>query len=225
MLEQIGEEIWSAPQPLKLIGADIGTRTVIVRLSDGGLWVHSPARLFPDLRAAVDQLGPVRHIVAPSRFHHLFFRQWSDAYPEALKYGPPGLEKKRPDLKFDHLLDEATLPWSAEIGKELLEGVPEACEYDFFHHRSRTLIITDAFFYIPSPAGWWSGVVASLNGVSKFPTQSRVFRSFMKDRAAVAASFERMAEWPMENMTLCHHWVVRGDALAVFRKGTAWLRT
>ena len=51
---------------------DFGTRMTVVRLSDGGLFLHSPIRLDGGLRAQLDALGEVRAIVAPNRFHHLF---------------------------------------------------------------------------------------------------------------------------------------------------------
>jgi hypothetical protein len=35
----------------------------VVRLSDGSLWVHSPVALDGELRAGLDALGPVKHIV------------------------------------------------------------------------------------------------------------------------------------------------------------------
>jgi hypothetical protein len=34
------------------------TRSVIGRLSDGRLWIWSPVKLFDELRAEVDRLGP-----------------------------------------------------------------------------------------------------------------------------------------------------------------------
>ena len=40
------------------------TRMTVIRLPDGGLWLHSPTPLDDGLRAAIDALGPVAHIVA-----------------------------------------------------------------------------------------------------------------------------------------------------------------
>lgn len=42
-----------------------------------------------------------RYIVSGDTDHHFFLLQYKDAYPEAKLIGVQGLEKKRPDLKFD----------------------------------------------------------------------------------------------------------------------------
>lgn len=65
----------------------------------GCLWVHSPVELMPALKANLDALGPVRHIVAPNFWHTRYARQWKDAYPEATLYGCPGLLAMEPDKR------------------------------------------------------------------------------------------------------------------------------
>ena len=47
-LEPVGEGIWTAALPLELGLFQMGTRTTVVRLPDGGLFVHSPAKLDPE---------------------------------------------------------------------------------------------------------------------------------------------------------------------------------
>lgn len=42
---------------------------VAIKLADGSLWVHSPVELDVPLREALDQLGPVGHIVSPNYEH------------------------------------------------------------------------------------------------------------------------------------------------------------
>ena len=59
------------------------TRMTIVRLADGGLWVHSPTELSASLRGEVDALGRVRHLVAPNRIHYWWMEEWLAAYPGA----------------------------------------------------------------------------------------------------------------------------------------------
>jgi hypothetical protein len=83
----------------------------VIRLGNGGLFLHSPVPLDGALRAALDQLGQVRAILAPSKAHHLFVDDYVKEYPEAKLHGAPGLPEKRKDLKFDSILsDESTSP-------------------------------------------------------------------------------------------------------------------
>ena len=52
--------------PLRLPGGiELGTRCCLIRLSSGGVLVHTPGPLSDDVRRAIDSLGPVRALVAP----------------------------------------------------------------------------------------------------------------------------------------------------------------
>ena len=116
MLAATGKELWVETRRLRFAGVETGTRMTIARLADGGLFVHSPVALDARTREAVDALGPVRAIVAPSRFHHLYVGQWARAYPDAPIYACPGLERKRPELPWRGVLgDEAAPEWRGEL--------------------------------------------------------------------------------------------------------------
>ena len=90
MLQPFGEDIWIADGPVTATGGfRYGTRMVVIRLSDGGLFLWSPIPLSEPLRARIDDLGEVRHLVAPNALHHLFLGDWRRAYPAARLYAPP----------------------------------------------------------------------------------------------------------------------------------------
>lgn len=82
-LQPLADDLWTVRAPLKLGGLEIGTRMTVARLADGSLWLHSPVRPTADLTKELDALGPVRHIVAPSKMHHLFLMPFAEKYPEA----------------------------------------------------------------------------------------------------------------------------------------------
>ena len=83
----------------------------VIRLADGSLFVHSPIELTDTLRGEIDALGPVRHVVAPNSFHHLYVAPYRDAYPAARLYAAPGLVARRPKIPFDETLgDEPRRP-------------------------------------------------------------------------------------------------------------------
>ena len=64
---------------------ELGTRTTLVRLSDGGLWLHSPGPLTPTIQTWLEQNGPLRAIVAPNLFHHMFLAETAAAFPDAMQ--------------------------------------------------------------------------------------------------------------------------------------------
>src|SRR4051812_19272404 len=89
MLEQVHEALWVAEGDIvSFFGLSYPTRSVIARFENGDLWLWSPVKLTADLRAQVDRLGPVRHLVSPNKLHHLYLQEWKAAYPEALLWGP-----------------------------------------------------------------------------------------------------------------------------------------
>ena len=93
-----GPEIWLADGPVApFLGFRYPTRMAVIRLSDGGLFVWSPVALTDPIRAAIDRLGPVRHLVSPNALHHLFLGEWKSAYPAARLYASPRLRRKRRD--------------------------------------------------------------------------------------------------------------------------------
>ena len=117
MLEQRHEALWIAEGPMvSFVGAPYPTRSAIVRLEGGGLWVWSPVKLTADLRREVEQLGPVRHLVSPNKLHDLFLPEWKAAFPEAELWGPRSTIRKRRDLEFREPLREVPPPeWGADI--------------------------------------------------------------------------------------------------------------
>ena len=108
-LQPIGDGIWLAEgRIVNFYGFAYPTRSVIVRLEGGGLWVWSPIELTPDLKHLVDELGEVAHLVSPNKIHHLFLEDWSAAYPNARLWGPQSTIAKRGDLSFETPLEDSS---------------------------------------------------------------------------------------------------------------------
>src|SRR5579863_2199461 len=136
--KNLAPNLWVVDQPDFSTGiAKIGTRMTVIKLANGGLFLHSPTRLDDETKIALDALGEVRAVVAPSRAHHLFVGDYVKTWPggEALAklYGPPGLvgdikdfrarSGARPDLKLDAVLgDEPQSEWASEIDQHLFKG-------------------------------------------------------------------------------------------------------
>ncbi len=67
-LTPLAEAIWLGEGAIvDFYGFPYPTRCLVVRLADGGLWVWSPVELTADLRAEVEALGPVAHLVSPNK--------------------------------------------------------------------------------------------------------------------------------------------------------------
>jgi hypothetical protein len=227
MLNAFGQEIWTADGPeVAVLGFRYPTRMAIIRLPDGGLFVWSPIRLTDSLRAEVDAVGPVRHIVAPNSLHHLFLAEWKRACPEARVYAPPGLRKKRGDIVFDADLGRTPNPdWDGEINQVLMHGNLITAEVVFFHVRSGTVLFTDLIQQIPaSLLSGWRAMVAKLDLMTgPEPSVPRKFRVAFTNRRAARDSLEHILAWPAEKVLMAHGSPVEKDAPAFLRRAFGWL--
>lgn len=231
-LERVTDNLWTAQDTLRFLGLLLPVRMTVIRLEDGGLWLHSPLRPTDDLVAQVSALGPVQHLVAPSCMHHLFIGDWKSRFPDARMHGASGLAAKRPDLAFDAILGEAatTAParptwpaWSDDIDQLRIEGVPRLNESVFLHRPSRTLLVTDLVFNLTRLQGL-ARLAFSLMGASGRVAQSPEWRLFTRDKQAVRQSMESLLAWDFDRLVPAHGDIVPTGALALLEQATAWMR-
>lgn len=227
MLRQVGSKIWTADgSETAVAGFRYPTRMAVVRISDGSLFIWSPVSLSQALKAQIDALGEVRHLVAPNSLHHLFLAEWKAAYPQATLYVAPGLSARRPDLAFDaELSDEPPPAWAGEIDQVVVRGNAITAEVVFFHRESRTAIFTDLIQHFPR--GWftgWRGLVARLDLMTADePQVPRKFRTAFTDRKAARAALARILAWPAEKVVMAHGPLIEQDGKAFIARTFRWL--
>jgi hypothetical protein len=223
MLERLDDDLWAATRPFEVMGLTLAARMTVIRLEDGGLLLHSPARLDPGLRQALNGLGPVRHLVAPNRMHHLFCGAYRAAYPEARLWGAPGLATKRRDLAFDgELGDTAPAAWAGELDQAFVPGIPTLNEVAFLHRRSGTLILTDLAANGSAADPWPLRLWLRLNGAyGRLRTPLEV-RLLCRDRAAARRGLERVLGWAFARVVVGHGAVVASGGRAAAKAAFAW---
>ena len=205
-----GPDLWlsDGPAVIGAAGFRFPTHMAVVRLpGEGGLWVWSPVALTPDLRAAVDTLGPVRHLVAPNGLHYTFFEEWAEAYPDARVHAAPGLTEQTAGTVIHATLgnmpDQA---WEGAVDQVVVRGNRITTEVVFFHRTSSCALVTDLVQQIPR--GWyrgWRAVVARLDLMTApMPSVPRKFRMAMTDKAAAREAVERILDWPSERLVMAH---------------------
>ncbi|MEE4300075.1 MAG: DUF4336 domain-containing protein [Pseudomonadales bacterium] len=227
-LQELAPELWIvAGETVPFLGLPFPTRMTVVRLRDGGLWVHSPVRGTPERFAAVDGLGEVRHLVAPNQIHHLFLAEWRERYPEATCHGTRALLDKRADIAFDAALtDDAVLPWDGEIDSLLFRGSAVMEEAVFFHRASRTLIVADLVEnFAPQSLNGWQRALADAAGIlapnGRTPIDWRL--SFLFGRAEARACLAQLRAWRPERIVMAHGEVVEHDAGSFLDRSFRWL--
>lgn len=224
-LTPIAPDLWAAARPLPLLVGDIGTRMMVVRLPDGSLLLHSPVRLDPPTRAALDAIGPVRHVLAPSKVHHFFVGDYQVAYPDAKIYGPPGLPQKRRDLRFDEVLtDISPASWDEAFELHWFRGAPWLNEIVCFHPASGTLLLTDLVFNIMTPPPGRARVFCNLVGATGHFGPHRLVRLALRNRGAARASVEHILDWwDFDRITVTHGEILETGGRERFAEAFAFL--
>jgi hypothetical protein len=224
-LRQIDADLWSAEGRLRFLGVEVGARMTVVRLRDGGLWIHSPIRMSDPLRAAVDALGPVRFLVAPNRYHHLFIADWASAYQQARTYAAPGLCEKRSDLLFHEVLNDGTpTAWNDDLDQVVWRGAPTMNEVLFLHRPSRTLILTDAVHNIGPQAPTVTRAVFKLLGGYGGLGTWLPDRLVNRDRQAARQTIERVLQWDFSRVIMAHGRIAEGAGPADLRAAYHWVQ-
>ncbi|MHB8380777.1 MAG: DUF4336 domain-containing protein [Candidatus Binataceae bacterium] len=211
-LRNLAPGLWVADRPFKLplILGDIRSRMTVIRLADGSLFLHSPILLDSETRAALDEIGPVRAIIAPSKAHHLFAGDYVKAYPEAKLHGAPGLADKRKDLTFASILDdEAATDWRGQIEQHLFRGAPFLNEVVFYHRATHTLIFTDLVFNVSRQDAAQARVFNWISGAPGHFGPHRLVRRAISDHEAARASVAGILRWDFDRVIVSH-----GDVLA-----------
>lgn len=222
-------DLWlvDGPAVTGAAGFRFPTRMAVVRLPDGGgLWVWSPVALTPEVRAAIDALGPVRHLVAPNALHHMFLAEWAASWPDAVVHAAPGLTEAVARTTLHRTLGDAPDPaWAGTLDQVIVRGNRIATEVVFFHAASATILVTDLVQQIPQD--WyrgWRSVVARLDLMTApVPSVPRKFRLATTDRAAAREGVRRILDWPAERLVIAHGAPLEAGARDALDRAFGWL--
>ena len=217
--------------PQRVLGLSLPTRMAVLRLADGGLWLHSPTRHTPALQAALEELGPVRHLVAPNTAHWVHASPWHKAVPDAKLWAAPGVADRARGQGV-HLratggtLGDAPPPdWDGQIEHAAFSG-PDFIEIAFHHRASRTLVLTDTVQAmrsgdLPLATRLFAGLVGSAKAEGETPAHVKLVLN--RRRAANRAAAERLLALRPERVVFAHGDFYREDGAARLRGALDWL--
>lgn len=233
-LKPVAEDVWIVDGPAIAFGPALlkmpfPTRMTIIRLSGNRLFVHSPTVLTPELKVEVDGIGTVEWIVGPNRIHYWWIPDWKAAYPDADVYLARGIrERAGARIEFDgHALEAPRgYPWDADIATLPVSG-SYMTEVEFFHHASRTLVLTDFIENfeprkLPSFLWrWltWLGGVQDPDG--QMPRDMRL--TFAKQKNSLRDAVETMIAWNPERVILAHGRWYPENGTEELRRAFRWL--
>lgn len=227
MEEFVADAVWTKTYPVRYAGARFMGRMTVVKLDDGDLVIHSPGPMDAENRGVIEALGPVRFIVAPGTYHYFYVADCQRAFPDARTFIAPGLEQKRPELRYDAILGDLAEPeWKSEIDQVVVRGTRFISEVALFHSPSRTLILVDLIENIGDRTEgvdwvlrfWWKVIMRMWNK----PRPAPEYQFGWGDRATVRRCLERILEWDFTRVILAHGDLLEHDARHIVEE--AWAR-
>ncbi len=227
MLKEFGPSIYVAEGPtVSFYGFPYPTRMAVVRLSDNSAWVWSPIALTDGLVSAVETIGPVRHIVSPNKIHHLFLGEWAEQWPRARLYAPPGLARKKPELRFDaDLRDEPDPAWASDIDQVIVHGSFVMEEVVFFHQASRTAIIGDLIQrHAEDKMKGWKGMLMQLDSlVGEHGSTPREWRASFIRRGLARSARQKLLGWRPSRLLIAHGECAQTQATTIIEEALSWI--
>jgi len=217
-LRRVAEGVWIDTAPVRFLGLHLTANMTVLRLSDGGLLLHSPIGCTPERRAAVEALGPVKHLYSPNTFHHLRIGEWQAAFPGARLHAPKGLMKKRKDLRIDRL-HATTADFDGEIVELPIEGFRLEETVLLFR---RVLVTADLVHNIGEPDHWWTRWYTKAAGFYGRIAVSRVIaRTAFTDKRAARRSIDAVLARELDLVLPGHGEPFAGKA--ALKTAYAWL--
>ena len=210
LTEYVKDQIWLLEYPVRFGGMDLFGRMTIIRLENGDLIIHDPCKISEPVKSEIDEVGVVRFIVAPGNYHHLFVTDFQKEYPDAETFLCPGLERKRPDIRFDWILgNKPDHRWAHAIDQVLVQGTRHIWEVAFFHRASKTLILVDLLENIGDDYRheaswllrfWWKVVFRMWNN----PKAAPEYQMGWGNREIAKVALNKILGWDAERVILAH---------------------
>ncbi|KAI0777379.1 hypothetical protein BD413DRAFT_516180 [Trametes elegans] len=230
VIREVAPNVWTFSRPMTLRGMfPVGGRSTAIKLEAGGVWILASTPLTNETKEKLADLGDVKYIVAGNAFHHLFLKQYKDAYPVATSIGPEDLNAKKASEGWQ--LD-AVFSVNAPNAKYGFEDDIEHCYFSgfankdiaFYHKASKTVIAADLLMNIPPTEQYSRSSLSSksilLRGLKPHGWLLSWFIWLKEqDKLAMCRDAKKVYEWDFVRYIPCHGDVIENDAKGAW-KGT-----
>lgn len=149
-------------------------------------------------------MGPVTDLVANNLGHAAGMPHAARFFPQARRWGVPGLAARRRDVAFTDELRPETWPFADALPMVAIDGMPRWKEVVFVHRQSRTLVVSDLAFNLVDTRGAGAWIITHLFGTYRRFGVSRLLLAMVKDRPAMQASLDRLFQLDFDRVIVSH---------------------
>lgn len=213
-VQPFGENLWLANGPrVRFLGIAFPTRMVVVKLTDGSLWINSPVPATREEAERLNAIGPVAHLVSPTPLHDWRLEAWATFFPHARLW------------RARELCDTPPSAWRIDIDQVIFRGSIVLSEVEFFHKASRTLIVADFIQNYPVvPERRLRNVLMGLGGVlGGVPLDARLSFIGKRRRSLGRESLRKLLAWDFEKVVVAHGENVDERSRSFVERSFRWL--
>lgn len=220
-MKEFAPDLWAIDGPkVRALGVLLPTRMIVIKLEDGSLWINSPVSVSVSEMTALEGIGPVKYLVAPTLMHLWRLKEWSARFPAAQLWGPPG---RRGASCANVLTEEPPALWARDLDQLIFRGNLFLDEVCFLHRTSRTAIVADFIQNYSVERGRpLRNAVLKLAHVLNGGVPIDIRWSFF-DRTAARRSLEKLLAWDFDRLIVAHGDCVERDAKSFVRRAFEWL--
>ncbi len=223
-LAPVAEGVWVSSVPVRILGTRLTATMAVLRLHDGELLLYSPVAMSTERRAAVEALGRVAHLYAPSLYHHRWIGEWAAAFPSARVHAPARLARRRSDLRLDRAHGPPEPAFAGLIDEVHIDGF-RLDETVLFYRPARTLVVADLVHNIGRPPHGWTKLYTGMMGFYDRVALSRMIRwAAFSDRRAARRSLDAVLALPFEGLIVGHGAPLSVGGRDALAAAYSWLR-
>jgi hypothetical protein len=222
-LEKLAENMWWVVGSLK--GMSLKRTMAVVKRSDG-LVVHNGIAMNAEEQKKLEALGEPTYLIVPNRGHRLDAPAYKKRYPKLRVFAPKGGRDAIHEMvPVDGTYED--FPADETVRLETLHGVDEQ-EGAMLVKSSdgTTVVLNDVMFNMDRKKDPLGFLFTTLLRSAPGPRVSLLVRLlYVKDKAALRADFERLAELPdLVRVMVAHEKVAHGaEASAALKKAATYL--
>ena len=209
-----------------LPGMSLKRVMVVVRLKDGRLLIHNGIALDDAARAELESFGSPAFLIVPNGGHRLDAPAYKQRYPALRVFAPKGSrERVEQVLKVDGVYED--FPNDDVVRFEPLHGIGDS-EGALIVTSSDgvSVVLNDCMFNMDRKRDVLGLLFTTVFGSAPGPRVSRLAKmAFIKDKRALRADFERLADLPgLTRVIVAHEKVASGsDARAALLQAATYL--
>ena len=227
MLIKIDANISIAQQKQKYIGLEVGTKMTIISVDNNELVIISPIKINDRLLNQINEIGIVKHIIAPNLFHYLYASDFKKLFPSAIFWAGSDLKIKCPHLSIDQTLNHEGGNFNSSLEYLFFDGFKTTTfngfeslkEFVFFHSPSKTLILTDTAYNIDNSFSPFLQLVAKITGDFNNLKPSFLEKIATTDKEKIKESVKKVLEWNFDRVIVAHGSLIESNGKDKLRKG------